>query len=192
MIMRRRIPTDKALRCAALGVMSLFLVSCATTVPLIGQQPSAKATVIEFTHAQSAETSDCLAVCAEMVMQYYGVNQSVPDSMLPLDLMELSNALNSTATIDDAGHILFSAVLGMTTEEITTQIAKARPLIIAFRPTSSDEYHSVVITGADSVRKRFYVCDPASRKPGWVKMSKFSTFADTGMLLVMFIGVRES
>ena len=192
MAMRHRIPTRLALQSTAIGLLSLVFISCTATVPFIGKQPSAKAVVIEFEHAQSAETSDCLAVCADMVMQYYGMNQSVPDSVLPLDLMELSNTLNSLATIDDSGNILFSAVLGMTTEDITTQIAKERPLIIAFRPTSSEEYHSVVVTGADPVRKRFYVSDPASRKPGWVKMSKFSTFADTGMFLVMVIGLRES
>lgn len=192
MVMRRRIPTQIALQRTAIGLLSLVFISCATSVPLIGKQPSAKAVVIEFKHAQSAETSDCLAVCADMVMQYYGINQSVPDSILPLDLMELSNSLNSGATIDEAGHVLFSAVLGMTTEDITTQIVKERPLIVAYRPTSNEEYHSVVITGADPVRKRFYVSDPASRKPGWVKMSKFSTFADTGMFLVMLIGLRES
>ncbi len=192
MVMRRRIPTQIALQRTAIGLLSLVFISCATSVPLIRKQPSAKAVVIEFEHAQSAETSDCLAVCADMVMQYYGINQSVPDSILPLDLMELSNSLNSGATIDDAGHILFSAVLGMTTEDITTQIVKERPLIVAYRPTSNEEYHSVVITGADPVRKRFYVSDPASRKPAWVKISKFSTFADTGMFLVMLIGLRES
>ncbi|MBL0063000.1 MAG: C39 family peptidase [bacterium] len=190
--MRRRIPTQIALQRTAIGLLSLVFISCATTVPLMRKQPSEKAVVIEFKHEQSAETSDCLAVCADMVMQYYGINQSVPDSILPLDLMELSNSLNSSATLDAAGHILFSAVLGMTPDDITTQIVKERPLIVAYRPTSNEEYHSVVITGADPVRKRFYVSDPASRKPGWVKMSKFSTFADTGMFLVMLIGLRES
>jgi hypothetical protein len=40
-------------------------------------------------------------------------------------------------------------------------------------------------------RGRFYVNDPARRKPSWKKLSRIPTFEDSAKYLVLLIGLRE-
>jgi hypothetical protein len=148
-------------------------------------------TVLEIQHSRSTKPSDCLAVCARMVLQYYGVETIVPDSALPLELISLSHRLNTGTPVDDEGHLLFATVLELAPEVLVAQLAKKRPLIVAFKPSAREEYHSVVVSGYSTERGRFYVNDPARRKPSWKKLSRIPTFADSGKHLVLLIGLRE-
>jgi hypothetical protein len=148
-------------------------------------------TVLEIQHSYSRKPSDCLAVCTGMVLQYYGVETIVPDTVLPLDLISLSHRLNTDTPVDEEGHVLFAAVLELAPEELAAQLAKQRPLIVAFKPSARKEYHSVVVSGYWTERGRFYVNDPARRKPSWKKLSRIPTFEDSGKYLVLLIGLRE-
>jgi ABC-type bacteriocin/lantibiotic exporter with double-glycine peptidase domain len=149
-------------------------------------------TVLEIQHAHSRKPSDCLAVCTSMVLQYYGVETIVPDTALPLDLSSLSHRLNTGTPVDKEGHVLFATVLQLAPEELAAQLAKKRPLIVAFKPSARKAYHSVVVSGYWSESKRFYVNDPARRKPSWKKLSQIPTFEDSGKYLVLLIGLREA
>ena len=127
-----------------------------------------------------------------MVLQYYDVQTTVPDTALPLDLITLSKRLNTGTPVDEEGHIVFSTVLQLTPEELTAQLAKKRPLIVAFKPSAREEYHGVVLSGYCTDRDRFFINDPARRKPAWKKLSKIPTFEESGKYLVMLIGLREA
>ena len=127
-----------------------------------------------------------------MVLQYYDVQTTVPDTALPLDLITLSKRLNTGTPVDEEGHIVFSTVLQLTPEELTAQLAKKRPLIVAFKPSARKAYHSVVVAGHWPERERVYIHDPARRKPAWKKLSKIPTFEESGKYLVMLIGLREA
>jgi hypothetical protein len=145
-----------------------------------------------FRHAYTTKASDCLVVCAGMVLNYYGVAYAVPDTALPLELASLSNSLNSGTPVDNEGHVVFSAILELTPEDIEAHLVSRRPVIIAYRPSRGDEYHGVVITGIDEVHQRFFVNDPARRRPGWKKISQFAAQANSNKHLVMLIGLCES
>ena len=148
-------------------------------------------TVLDIQHTRSQKPSDCLAVCTGMVLKYYGVETSLPDTALPLELISLSHRLNATGPVDHEGHVLFATVLELTPEEMAGQLTKMRPLIVAFKPSAREEYHSVVVSGYCMERGRFFVNDPARSKPSWKKLSRFPTYADSGKYLVMLIGLRE-
>ena len=148
-------------------------------------------TVLEIQHSHSTKPSDCLRVCVGMVLQYYGVETIVPDTALPMDLISLSHRLNTVTPVDEEGHVLFATVLELAPEELAVQLAKKRPLIVVFRPSAREEYHSVVVSGYWMERGRFYVNDPARRKPSWKKLSGIPTFVDSGKYLVLLIGLRE-
>jgi len=148
-------------------------------------------TVLEIQHAYSKKPSDCLAVCARMVMQYYGVETSVPDTALPLELIALSRRLNTGTPVDDEGHVVFATVLKLAPEEMAAQLAKKRPLVVAFKPSAREEYHSVVVSGYSVERGRFFINDPARSKPSWKKLSGIPTFEDSGKYLVLLIGLRD-
>jgi len=126
-----------------------------------------------------------------MVLQYYGVEAIVPDTVLPLDLISLSHRLNTVTPVDEEGHVLFAAVLELAPEELAAQLAKKRPLIVVFKPSAREVYHSVVVSGYCMERERLYVNDPARRKPSWKKFSRIPTFVDSGKYLVLLIGLRE-
>jgi hypothetical protein len=126
-----------------------------------------------------------------MVLQYYGVETIVPDTALPMDLISLSHRLNTVTPVDEEGHVLFATVLELAPEELAAQLAKKRPLIVVFKPSAREEYHSVVVSGYWMERGRFYVNDPARRKPSWKKLSRIPTFVDSGKYLVLLIGLRE-
>ena len=147
-------------------------------------------TVLEIQHSRSTKPSDCLAVCVGMVLQYYGVETTVPDTALPLELVSLSRRLNTDMPVNDAGHVLFATVLQFTPEELAAQLAKQRPVIVAFQPSARAEYHSVVVSGYRIDSKQFYINDPARRKPSWKKLSKIPTFEDSGKYLTLLIGLR--
>jgi hypothetical protein len=126
-----------------------------------------------------------------MVLQYYGVTMAVPDTVLPLDLVTVSHRLNTAASVDDQGHTLFSTVLEMTSDELMQQLVFKRPLIIAFKPSAREEYHSVVMSGYSEAGGKYYINDPARHHPHWKKLTKIRTFKDTGKYLVLLIGLRE-
>jgi hypothetical protein len=148
-------------------------------------------TVLDIQHSHSQKPSDCLEVCVGMVLKYYGVEASLPDTGLPLELISLSHHLNATGAEDNEGHVLFATVLELTPDELAAQLAKKRPVIVAFKPSPRAEYHSVVVSGYCMERGRFYINDPARRKPSWTKLSRIPTYADSGKYLVMLIGLRE-
>lgn len=182
------------MRVAATATLLLLLslcLSCAALMPGFKRPTSEHKTVLEIQHAYSKKRSDCLAVCVNMVLKYYGVETTVPDTVLPLDLISLSQRLNTDTPVDEAGHVLFAAVLELAPVELAAQLAKKRPLIVAFKPSARKEYHSVVISGYWTERERFYVNDPARRKPSWKKLSRIPTFEDSEKYLVLFIGLRE-
>jgi hypothetical protein len=126
-----------------------------------------------------------------MVLKYYGVAAMAADTALPLELISVSHRLNTAAPVDEQGHVLFATVLELSPDEIVAQVAKRRPLIIAFKPSAREEYHSVVVSGYSMERGRFYVNDPARRKPSWKKLSGIPTFENSGKYLVLLIGLRE-
>jgi hypothetical protein len=126
-----------------------------------------------------------------MVLKYYSVQPIVPDTVLPLELFALSRSLNTDTPVDSAGHVLFATVLELTPDEMAAQVARKRPLILAFKPSGRDEYHSVVLSGYSRERDRFYVDDPASRNPRWKSITGMPTYSDTGKYLVLLIGLRE-
>ncbi len=160
-------------------------------MPHFGRPANDQKTVLEFQHFYTKKRSDCLAVCVNMVLKYYGVETVVPDTALPLDLMTLSQRLNSDTTVDAKGHVVFATVLQLTPEEITAHLAKKRPLIVAYKPSARKEYHSVVVSGYSTEGGRFYINDPARRKPSWKKLSKLRPFEDSGKYLVLLVGLRE-
>jgi ABC-type bacteriocin/lantibiotic exporter with double-glycine peptidase domain len=171
-------------------MLSLCL-SCASLTPRFARRTSERGTVLEVQHAHSKKHADCLAACVSMVLKYYGVETSVPDSVLPLDLATVTHALNTDTPVDSAGHVVFATILELGPEELTAQLAKKRPLIVAFKPSARKVYHSVVLSGYSSESSRFYVNDPARRKASWKKLSKIPTYADTGKYLVLLVGLRE-
>jgi hypothetical protein len=160
-------------------------------MPRFNRPTSEHRTVLEIQHAHSKKPSDCLAVCTSMVLKYYGVETILPDTVLPLDLISLSHRLNTGTPVDEEGHVVFATVLQLAPEELAAQLAKKRPLIVAFKPSAREEYHSVVVSGYWTERERFYINDPARRKPSWKKLSKIPTFEDSGKYLVLLIGLRE-
>lgn len=178
---------------AALALFLMtFCLSCASLVPGLRPPASEHRTVFEVQHTHSSKPSDCLAVCTGMVLQYYDVQTIVPDTTLPLDLITLSKRLNTDTPVDEEGHVVFSTVLQLAPEELMAQLAKKRPLIVAFKPSARKAYHSVVVSGYSTDGTRLYVNDPARRKPSWKKLSKLPTFEDSGKYLVLLIGLREA
>jgi hypothetical protein len=175
---------------ALLFLLSLCL-SCASLMPHFKGQTIEQETILDVQHAYSKKQSDCLAVCTDMVLHYYGVETIVPDTTLPLDLMTLSKSLNTDTPVDAEGHVLFATVLQLSPEEITAHLAKQRPLVVAFKPFSREEYHGVVLSGYCTDRDRYFINDPARRKPSWKKLSKIPTFEDSGKYLVLLVGLRE-
>ena len=160
-------------------------------MPRLSPSSNEQGTVLEIQHAYSRKPSDCLAVCVGMVQQYYGVETVLPDTAFPLGLIALSQSLNTGTPVDDEGHVLFSTVLELTPDELTAHLAKRRPLIVVFQPSSRADYHSVVLSGYQTERSRYYVNDPARSKPSWKRLSKIPTFGDSGKYLVLLIGLRE-
>jgi hypothetical protein len=148
------------------------------------------ATVLEIQHARSRKSSDCLAVCTGMVLNYYHMQMVVPDTVMPLELFSLSRRLNTDTPVDSEGHVVFATVLELAPAEMAAQLVKKRPLIVAFRPSGRDEYHSVVLSGYSRERDRFYVDDPARRKPKWKSISSLRTYSESGKYLVLLIGLR--
>jgi len=126
-----------------------------------------------------------------MVLHYYGVETVVPDTALPLDLMTLSKSLNTDAPVDAEGHVLFATVLQLSPEDITAHLAKQRPLIIAFKPSTREAYHGLVVSGYSADRDRYFINDPARRRPAWKRLSKIPTFEDSGKYLVLLVGLSE-
>lgn len=185
-----RIVTRTATAATTILLVSLCL-SCASVVPGINNSSREHRTVLGVQHAHSKKSSDCLSVCADMVLRYYNVSTLAPDTALPLELVSLSRQLNSGITADDAGHILFSTIVEMGPDELTAQLANHRPVIIAFKPSTRKEYHSVVVSGYGEADERFLIHDPSKHKPAWKKLAKFPTYNDTGKYLVLLIGLRE-
>jgi len=184
-------PIVRVATAAAVLLLLSLCLSCAPLMPRFGRPAYEDATILEIQHSYSRKSSDCLAVCADMVLQYYGVEALVPDTALPLELLSLSRRLNAAAPVDDEGHVLFATVLDLAPEELAAQLTKKRPLIVVFKPSARNEYHSVVVSGYSMERGRFYVNDPAKRKPSWKKLSRIPTFMDSGKYLVLLIGLRE-
>lgn len=180
-----------SLQLLVVSLLSMHFLSCASVLSSARQAPHSKVMIPAFQHEQSEKTSDCIVACADMVLNHYGIDQALPDSAYPINMIDLSNGLNSGKPIDEAGHILFSAVLGMTVSDIIVQLECNRPLIIAYRVSGINEYHSVVVTGAETSGKRFYISDPARSKPVWKRVSKLPTFSTSGLFLVMVIGLQE-
>jgi hypothetical protein len=170
--------------------MTLCL-SCASVMPHSARPTVENRTVLEIQHARSRKSSDCLAVCASMVLKYYHVQTVVPDTVMPLELFSLSRRLNTDTPVDSEGHVLFATVLELTPVEMAAQLAKKRPLIVAFKPSGRDEYHSVVLSGYSPGRDRFFINDPARRKPKWKSISSLRTYSNSGKYLVLLIGLSE-
>ena len=116
---------------------------------------------------------------------------AVPDSSLPLELISLTRRLNMSTPVDDEGHVLFAAVLELSPEELVAELAKGRPLIVAFRSSSRATYHSAVVSGYCMESGQFFVDDPALRKARWIHVSRLPTFYNTGKYLVLLIGLGE-
>jgi len=188
--MRLRFLTRVAFSASLVFLLSLCL-SCASLMPRFKGEAIEQETVLDLQHAYSKKRSDCLAVCTDMVLHYYGVETLVPDIALPLDLTSLSRSLNTDTPVDDEGHVLFATVLQLSPEEITAHLARQRPLIVAFKPSAREEYHGVVVSGYCTDRDRFFINDPARRRPSWKKLSKIPTFEDSGRYLVLLIGLGE-
>ena len=161
-------------------------------MPGLGRPAREDRMVLEIQHSESTKPSDCLPVCVGMVLQYYGVETAVPDTALPLELIALSRHLNTGTPVDEAGHVLFATVLELAPAELAAQLAKQRPVIIAFKPSARKAYHSVVVSGYSEARGQFCINDPARGKPSWKKLSKFPTFENSGKYLVLLIGLREA
>ena len=176
---------------ALLLLLLSLCLSCAASMPGLGGTTRDRETVLDIQHSHSKKPSDCLAVCVDMVLQYYGVEMMVPDTALPLELIALSRRLNSDTPVNEAGHVLFATVLELSPDELAAQLAKHRPLIVAFKPSARAEYHSIVVSGYSVERGRVYTNDPARRKPSWKKLSKIPTFADGDKYLTLLIGLRE-
>jgi ABC-type bacteriocin/lantibiotic exporter with double-glycine peptidase domain len=172
-------------------LLTSLCLSCAAVKPRSGGLLGEHATVLDIQHSRSRKPSDCLAVCAGMVLKYYGVPTTIPDSALPLELISLSHRLNSDTTVDEQGHLLFATVLELSPGELAAQITKRRPLILAFKPSVRKEYHSIVVSGYNTESGRFYIHDPARSKPRWKSLSRIPTFGDSGKYLVLLIGLRE-
>jgi ABC-type bacteriocin/lantibiotic exporter with double-glycine peptidase domain len=168
-----------------------FCLSCASLTPHFNGSTREQATVLEVQHAYSKKQSDCLAVCVDMVLNYYGVETIVPDTALPLDLISLSRSLNTDTPVDEEGHVLFATVLELSPDELTAHLAKKRPLIVAFKPSARKEYHGVVLSGYSKERERYFINDPARRKPSWRRLSNIPTFEDSGKYLVLLVGLSE-
>jgi ABC-type bacteriocin/lantibiotic exporter with double-glycine peptidase domain len=167
-------------------------MSCASLTPnLNGAAVEEQGTLIEFQHAYSKKQSDCLAVCVAMVLNYYDVEISLPDTALPFDLISLTKSLNTGTPVDEDGHVLFATVLNLSPDELKTHLSKQRPLIVAYKPSARKEYHSVVLSGYSTERERYYINDPARRKPAWKKISRIPTFEDSGKYLVLLVGLSE-
>jgi ABC-type bacteriocin/lantibiotic exporter with double-glycine peptidase domain len=178
------------LAAALIAVMSLCL-SCASVMSGSNVAERNHGQVLPVPHAHSKKSSDCLAVCVSMVLKYYDVPTTVPDTALPWELASLSNHLNSGIRVDDEGHILFSTVLQLGADELTEQLSRQRPVIIIFRPSARAEYHSVVVSGYGNEHEQFFIHDPSKRKPYWKELSNIPTFEDSGKHLAMLVGIRE-
>ena len=176
---------------AALLLLLCLCLSCAAVMPRGGSPTGGHATILPLQHAHSRRSSDCLAVCMGMVLKYYDVDTAVPDTVLPLELISLSHRLNSVGPVDEEGHVLFATVLELAPEELVAQLGKKRPLIVAFKPSARKEYHSVVVSGYDGEQGKFYIHDPARRKPSWKRLSGIPTFRDSGKYLVLLVGLRD-
>jgi len=126
-----------------------------------------------------------------MILEYYDVETIIPDTTLPLELLSLTKHLNTGLPADTEGHILFATVLELTPEELLSQLAKKRPVIVVFKPSNRAEYHSVVLSGYSAELERFYINDPARRNPSWKKLSDLSTDTDSGKYLTLLIGLHD-
>ena len=181
-------------RAAAVAFLLLLLSlcwSCAAVMPGLGGPVRDHEPVLNIQHSYSKKPSDCLAVCVGMVLQYYGVKTTLPDTLLPLELISLTQRLNTGTPVDDEGHFLFATVLELSPGELAAQLAKQRPVIVAFKPSARAEYHSVVVSGYSDKREQFYINDPARRKPGWKALCKIPTFKDSEKYLTLLIGLQE-
>lgn len=127
-----------------------------------------------------------------MVLRYYGIEAVVPDTSLPLELIALSRRLKAEALTDRHGNKVFATVLELSPEEMVAHIIEERPLILIYKPRSQKVYHSVAVSGYCPEQERFYTNDPLRKKPSWIRLSKISTFENTGKYLILLVGLHES
>lgn len=190
--MFRRKYIQSTLQCAAIAFLTILFLSCASTVPFARRDSRSRPLIFEFHHIRSEKTSDCLAACTQMVLEYYDMAYAFPESStLPLSLIELSECLNTTSPKSESGPVLFSAVLELSEQDIAAQIEKRRPLIVVFATSADVQYHSVVISGIDTDRRQFFVNDPAKRRPHWISARRLPTYGENGKYLTLLIGVQK-
>jgi hypothetical protein len=127
-----------------------------------------------------------------MVLRYYSIEATVPDTLLPLEMIALSHRLNDESLTDPQGNKLFAAVQELSPEEMVAHINAERPLILVYRPRSQKVYHSIVVSGYCPEHDRFDVNDPFRKKPSWIRLSKIPTFEKTGKYLILLVGLHAS
>lgn len=176
---------------ATLVLAATLLVSCASQLPLYFAHNVSNEAVLDVRHAHSKRPSDCLDVCVGMVLQYYGVADAPMDTIMPLDLVTQSRRLNTGASVDEQGHRLYATVLEMNAGDLAAQIGRGRPLIVAFKLPSREEYHSIVVSGYSADRGKFLINDPARLKPSWKRIAHYPTFKESGKYLVLLVGLRK-
>jgi len=176
----------------ALTTILSLCISCAPFTGRMSEMPCGENAVLGVEHIRSQKPADCLASCVDMVLHYYGIQAIVPDTARPLEMISFSHRLNEEALTDDQGYKLFAAVLELSPEEMAGHILQERPLILIYKPHSQKVYHSLVMSGYCPERDRFYTNDPARKKPGWVKLTKYPTFEKTGKYLVLLMALHEN
>jgi ABC-type bacteriocin/lantibiotic exporter with double-glycine peptidase domain len=140
---------------------ALILVLSGLVSPAVCAQPEPITILLDVT-AIKQPYNLCLAACASMVVQYWGVDATPQyftdhvavyrDGITGQDLQRV------VETIGFHGFLVQPPF-----EDLFEHMRKGRPLIVQF-PSRGESRHAMVLAGFDSGKKELYLIDPANGK----------------------------
>ncbi|RIK27512.1 MAG: hypothetical protein DCC55_39370 [Chloroflexi bacterium] len=118
-----------------------------------------------FTHSRQRHRSDCLIACAEMVLNYLGIDIGYSRLRELLRAGELFTPFSHLSRLEILGMTIVSGDLGQSTI-FESNIANGLPVIAGVRTLNWQHWgkltteHAVVVVGIDRERDVIYIHDP--------------------------------